>query len=66
MDIDGDDSALGENSDFEEGSSYSMSVFSSFSRTQLDQMQAEAALPRGRKKVIMKTKTWNCQAPNFG
>jgi hypothetical protein len=65
MDIDGDDSALGENSEFEEGSSYSMSVFSSFSRTQLDQMQAEAH-PKGRKKVIMKPKTWNCQAPNFG
>jgi hypothetical protein len=37
MDIDGDDdSAFGEISEFEEGSSYSMSVFSTFSCTQLD------------------------------
>ena len=64
MDIDNDDSAFSENSEFEEGSSYSMSVFSSFFRTQLDPMQAKAAHLRGRKKVIMRT--WNCQGPNVG
>jgi len=55
MDIDNDDSAISETSEFEEGSSYCMSVFSYFSRTQLDPMQVKAAHLRERKKVIKRT-----------
>jgi hypothetical protein len=64
MDIDNDDSALSENSEFEEGSSYSMSVFLSSPHTQLDSTQAKAAHLRERKEVKMRT--WNCQGPNVG
>jgi len=64
MDIDNDDSAFSENSDFEEGSSYSMSLFSFLYRAQLDPMQAKAAHLRERKNVVMRT--WNCRGPNVG
>ena len=65
MDIDGDDdSAFSDNSDFQEGSSYSMPVFFPLSRTQLDPMQAKASHLLGRKKAIMRTR--NYRAPSFG
>jgi hypothetical protein len=67
MDIDGDDdSAFSQDSELEEGSSYSMLTFFLFSYTQLDSMQAEAThlILRGRKKAIMRA--WNYPVPNFG
>ena len=64
MDVDNDDSAFSENSEFEEGSSYSMSLFSSLSYAQLDPIQAKAAHLRKRKNVVVRT--WNCREPNVG
>jgi len=51
MDIDGDDdSAFGENSEFEEGSSYSMSVFSTFSCAQADRNAGGSQSSEGEKE----------------
>ena len=62
-DIEDDGSALSENSEFEEGSSYSVSIFLFYLDIQLGSIQAEGTHPTENKEVIMRT--LDCQGLNF-
>jgi hypothetical protein len=63
-DVDDDGSAFSEDSEFEEGSSYSVSIFSLYVGIQLGPMQAQAPHPTENKRAIRRT--LSCQGPNFG
>jgi hypothetical protein len=62
-DIEDDGSAFSENSEFEEGSSYSVSIFLFNFGVQLGPIQAEDTHPTENKKEIMRM--LNCQGLNF-
>jgi hypothetical protein len=62
-DVDDDGSASSEDSEFEEGSSYSVSIFSLYFGIQLGPMQAEATHPTEKKAI---RRTLSCQVPSFG
>jgi hypothetical protein len=61
--IEDDGSAFSENSEFEEGSSYSVSIFLFCFGIQLGPIQAGDTHPTKNKKVIMRM--LNCQGLNF-